>query len=414
MGYPWIMLYSARERNHKKSRMMTSGLGISAVCLILCLGRIQANNYSDPYICYGDVCNSESPAQFCDVVYMHCRRCDDIRGDCFTRHQTFNCTEYCYEIRYKEEVEKLRVAGCELLPPPNNGHLNENRTHVPFNYTLTFTCNDGYVPLYIYPVRCGEFAIWIGPPPKCESSTTEALTALTITCGVCLVLSLLVNIFLLQSQIRRWRRNLKKKQKSSKETKRLLNSNKDGKMRNGTGPSAVWPVPAATAPQEQELDDVIFFDSDNTNLSQPPDTIQNGNGSRPAGCDQTPKPDAQIRSCNGLTGHAEEGVAHDDSSSRSSSDEDINNPVAIGGTTVGNIINNITNTNVHLHVISTPTPTPVGPLTAACQPQEPESPQTDKRPVEETDILGSQPGAPSQTVWAIPPENDDTTLKSTE
>ncbi|KAH3692778.1 hypothetical protein DPMN_194530 [Dreissena polymorpha] len=147
---------------------------------------------------------SESPAQFCDIVYRRCRRCDDVRGDCFTHQQTFNCTGYCYETRYKEEFEKLRVAGCEILPPPNNGHLKDNRTHVPFNDTLKFTCSDGYAPLYIDPVRCGEFSIWNGPPPKCESSTNATLTALTITCVVCLVLSLLGNIFLLNSRIRRW------------------------------------------------------------------------------------------------------------------------------------------------------------------------------------------------------------------
>ncbi|XP_052248829.1 uncharacterized protein LOC127856571 isoform X3 [Dreissena polymorpha] len=397
---------------------MTSVMRTSVVCIFIFLWRIQANNYSEPYICYGDVCNSESPAQFCDVVYRHCRRCDDIRGDCFTRHQTFNCTEYCYEIRYKEEVEKLR--GCTILSPQNNGHLDDHRTHVPFNDTLKFTCNDGYVPTFIDLVRCGEFSMWSGPLPKCEISTNKTPTLLTIicvVCGVCFLVSLLGNIFMIyslnKSQFRLWLKEFNEKRMSPKERKRLLDSNKsetDVKICNGTGLSAERTSPAASAPEEQGLDVVICSNSDITQSSQHPDkhicndTINEDRGRRFTGSNQTLSQEAHVPSVNGRIGH--------DSSSHSTRDEEINNPSVNGGSTVGNIINNITTTNVHLHVSSTPQPTSVGPSTATSQPRETDSTLTDKRPVEETDILGSQSGTPSQTVRAVPPENDGTALKS--
>ncbi|KAH3692790.1 hypothetical protein DPMN_194542 [Dreissena polymorpha] len=320
----------------------------SVVCIFIFLWRIQANNYSEPYICYGDVCNSESPAQFCDVVYRHCRRCDDIRGDCFTRHQTFNCTEYCYEIRYKEEVEKLRVAGCTILSPPNNGHLDDHRTHVPFNDTLKFTCNDGYVPTYIDLVRCGEFSMWSGPLPKCEISTNKTPTVLTIicvVCGVCFLVSLLGNIFM--------------------------------------------NAPALLPPLQKNKNLTLLFAPIQTSRNRV--NIQT------------------ILSMKTEAGDSQEAIKR---FHKKHIDEEIISPSLNGGSTVGNIINNITTTNVHLHVSSTPQPTSVGPSTATSHPRETDSTLTDKRPVEETDILGSQSGTPSQTVRAVPPENDGTALKN--
>ncbi|KAH3714927.1 hypothetical protein DPMN_057629 [Dreissena polymorpha] len=82
----------------------------TTICLkvAVLMSIVEASVYSDPFSCYADICNDNAEAQFCDVVARKCRQCSDVRDDCFTRLQTLNCTQFCYDVRCNSDREKIR------------------------------------------------------------------------------------------------------------------------------------------------------------------------------------------------------------------------------------------------------------------------------------------------------------------
>ncbi|XP_052258568.1 uncharacterized protein LOC127863226 isoform X2 [Dreissena polymorpha] len=363
---------------------MATTLRICAVWIVLCFALTQANNYSDPYGCYGDVCNYESPAQFCDIVLRHCRRCDEIQTDCFTRQQTFNCTEFCYETRYKQAVKELRVAGCQVPPPPEHGQFKDTRNHVPFNDTLTVICGSGYTPLYDDPIICGEFSTWSGPLPICESSTNYYLI-LAIILGVCFLLSLVVNVvILIRTGCCRWLRKNSEKKTSTKETQRLLDS-KDNEQELDN-----LKRKSADKQSDLKLDEIVISDEnhDGSGICSP--------ASNTGGAIKSFVPTLETQKTNSdEMASTRTNNKGSNSSPKSSRDANIQDLRGSGGTSVGSIIHNHINTTVNVFPQNGTCP-----ATEESQQQNPEStPELLKRPVEETNYTASE--------TVIPIEPDD-------
>ncbi|XP_052247355.1 uncharacterized protein LOC127855654 [Dreissena polymorpha] len=138
---------------------------------ICCLwvGSSWTNKYSEPYSCYGDVCNLDHDAQFCDGDYMLCRQCNVVREDCFTGLHVCNCSQFC--TKYRRDIEERRaVEGCVLPPPPVHGHYNVNTTRVPIGVKLEVTCAAGYTVRDDNPITCSNLSIWTGSLPFCTDA----------------------------------------------------------------------------------------------------------------------------------------------------------------------------------------------------------------------------------------------------
>ncbi|XP_052247947.1 uncharacterized protein LOC127856020 isoform X1 [Dreissena polymorpha] len=142
---------------------------VFGVLICCCLvGSCTANTYAEPYSCYVDVCNEGSDAQFCDEVIRHCRLCDEVRDDCFSRLQTCNCSQFCSEHKLRLDIEKLRVGGCQVPSPPQHGRYTVNTTTVPLGATLAVVCEAEYTVRNEHPMRCSNFSTWTGRPTTCE------------------------------------------------------------------------------------------------------------------------------------------------------------------------------------------------------------------------------------------------------
>ncbi|XP_052248060.1 E-selectin-like isoform X2 [Dreissena polymorpha] len=143
----------------------------TTICLTVAvlMSILKASEYSDPFSCYADICNVKAEAQFCDVVARKCRQCSDVRDDCFTRLQTLNCTQFCYDVRFNSDREKIRVAGCDVPSTPRNGHYQVNTARrVAYNTTLDVNCDIGYALVQTEALKCSNYSMWSGSKPKCE------------------------------------------------------------------------------------------------------------------------------------------------------------------------------------------------------------------------------------------------------
>ncbi|KAH3692770.1 uncharacterized protein LOC127863227 [Dreissena polymorpha] len=161
----------------------------------LSMSILEASEHTDPFSCFADICNVNAEAQFCDVVARKCRQCSDVRDDCFTRLQTINCTQFCYDARFNSDREKIRVAGCDVPSTPKNGHYKVNSTRVAYNANMDVTCDIGYALVQTEALKCSNYSMWSGSIPKCEGSLNTFLT-LTLVMGVFLTVSVSGNIFM--------------------------------------------------------------------------------------------------------------------------------------------------------------------------------------------------------------------------
>ncbi|XP_052247699.1 uncharacterized protein LOC127855855 isoform X2 [Dreissena polymorpha] len=141
--------------------------------LVILFGYCFCNLYAVPYSCYADVCNADTSAQFCDVIYRRCRRCEDVRTDCFSRMMTYNCTDYCYDMKHGHDMEQLRVSGCNTPSPPEHGRYHVNTIRVSYNTTLMVTCDTGYSLLDGDQYICNNFSMWTGTRPFCKDSNCD-------------------------------------------------------------------------------------------------------------------------------------------------------------------------------------------------------------------------------------------------
>ncbi|XP_052248660.1 uncharacterized protein LOC127856483 isoform X2 [Dreissena polymorpha] len=140
---------------------------------------------SEPYTCYGDICNVSGKYQYCDVTYKLCRYCADVQDDCFTRLQSYNCTSYCY------------VSDCTVPHVPENGRYDVKSSQVPFGFKLNVICDDGYTLSVSEPMRCGNFSTWFGLKPLCQGASQDMSTvwkSMLIAFGLLLGVSVMVNI----------------------------------------------------------------------------------------------------------------------------------------------------------------------------------------------------------------------------
>ncbi|KAH3692775.1 hypothetical protein DPMN_194527 [Dreissena polymorpha] len=80
----------------------------TVLILMVLTYQVLANEYSQQYSCYADTCNLNTSVEYCGVVLRHCRRCEDVQNDFFTRMMTCNCTKYCYDRMHTIDIEKLR------------------------------------------------------------------------------------------------------------------------------------------------------------------------------------------------------------------------------------------------------------------------------------------------------------------
>ncbi|XP_052248833.1 sushi, von Willebrand factor type A, EGF and pentraxin domain-containing protein 1-like isoform X2 [Dreissena polymorpha] len=173
----------------------------TVTCLIICdaltIDYPSGNHFPKPYSCYGDVCNANSSAEFCDVVYRLCRPCEDVKNDCFSRMMTYNCTEFCYERRYLLDTEQLRVSGCMVPSAPEHGSYDVDTTHVAYQTPLKVTCDKGYSLKNEDQYTCSNFSVWTGCFPVCEASDnsvvihvvlTVILLIVVVMCGVAVIM----------------------------------------------------------------------------------------------------------------------------------------------------------------------------------------------------------------------------------
>ncbi|KAH3714948.1 uncharacterized protein LOC127856483 isoform X1 [Dreissena polymorpha] len=152
---------------------------------------------SEPYTCYGDICNVSGKYQYCDVTYKLCRYCADVQDDCFTRLQSYNCTSYCYERRRNQDLERSRVSDCTVPHVPENGRYDVKSSQVPFGFKLNVICDDGYTLSVSEPMRCGNFSTWFGLKPLCQGASQDMSTvwkSMLIAFGLLLGVSVMVNI----------------------------------------------------------------------------------------------------------------------------------------------------------------------------------------------------------------------------
>ncbi|XP_052247948.1 uncharacterized protein LOC127856020 isoform X2 [Dreissena polymorpha] len=202
---------------------------VFGVLICCCLvGSCTANTYAEPYSCYVDVCNEGSDAQFCDEVIRHCRLCDEVRDDCFSRLQTCNCSQFCSEHKLRLDIEKLRVWGCQVPSPPEHGRYTVNTITVPLGATLTVICDAEYTVRNEHPMRCSNFSTWTGCPTTCEGSQTDWQTRALIAVVVILCISLVMNITCLVQKYRNkclFKRE-KKRSQANNEHQPLMGRNK--------------------------------------------------------------------------------------------------------------------------------------------------------------------------------------------
>ncbi|XP_052258585.1 uncharacterized protein LOC127863239 isoform X2 [Dreissena polymorpha] len=152
--------------------------------------------YAVPYSCYADVCNVDTSAQFCDVVYRRCRRCEDVRTDCFSRMMTYNCTSYCYDMKHRHDMEQLRVSGCNTPSPPEHVRYHVNTTRVSFNTTLVASCDTGYSLLDGDQYICNNFSVWTGTRPICEETGSSVPTVVIMTViAITILIANLIGLF---------------------------------------------------------------------------------------------------------------------------------------------------------------------------------------------------------------------------
>ncbi|KAH3714955.1 uncharacterized protein LOC127855855 isoform X1 [Dreissena polymorpha] len=166
--------------------------------LVILFGYCFCNLYAVPYSCYADVCNADTSAQFCDVIYRRCRRCEDVRTDCFSRMMTYNCTDYCYDMKHGHDMEQLRVSGCNTPSPPEHGRYHVNTIRVSYNTTLMVTCDTGYSLLDGDQYICNNFSMWTGTRPFCKVSETGScvLTAVILmVIAIAIVIVTLIGLF---------------------------------------------------------------------------------------------------------------------------------------------------------------------------------------------------------------------------